>query len=289
MGDRLTSSRLMRRTIRLQRTLRETATAVLHYWNQSSVGLTAPLRGREAIADLESNIAESGESLLGAVERLGVAARPTLGDGGSWLTDALQASLRALKALARQLRYSSIAQDVFQLCDEVRGRAEALERINEPDRVRLLAALMVVEDATCAVEGYRALPAFAYVDEAYLAKYGLLQALQLGFDATQAVGELLGLRLRADRVAGGKVVKITRTLVAGHPLGGSYQGRAWEHFHDRGTAHEKSVLKIMSFDSHDPTNWTGQTHETNRLMNDGLAVICELLSQVLQRLDLDES
>jgi hypothetical protein len=98
------------------------------------------------------------------------------------------------------------------------------------------------------------------------------------------------LRLRADRVAGGKVIKITRTPVATHPLGGSYQGRRpWEHFHDRGTAHEKSVLKVMSFDSHDPTNWTGQTHETIRLMNDALAVIRKLLSQILQRLDLDES
>jgi hypothetical protein len=97
------------------------------------------------------------------------------------------------------------------------------------------------------------------------------------------------LRLRADRVAGGKVIKITRTLVASHPLAGSYQGRPWEHFHDRGTAHEKSVLKVMSFDSHDPTNWTGQTRETIRLMNDALVVIRKLLSQILQRLDLHES
>jgi hypothetical protein len=274
----------MRRTTQLQRTLRETATTVLHYWKQSSTTSTAPLAVREAIADLKSNIAESDENLMGAVERLGIAAGPALGHGGSWLTDALNATLSALNALARQLRYSSIAQDVLQLCDEVRDRAAALEGISEPDRVRLLAALMVVEDATCAIEGYRALPAFAYMDEAYLAKYGLLQALQLGFDAAQAVGEVVGLQLRADRVAGGKVVKITRTLVAGHPLGGSYQGRAWEHFHDRGSAHEKSVLKIMSFDSEDPTNWTGQTQQTFRLMNDGLAVIRELLSRILNNL-----
>jgi hypothetical protein len=144
-----------------------------------------PFLQQTGLAELESNIAETDESLLGAVERLGVAAGPTLGQGGSWLTDALQATLGALNALARQLRYSSIAQDVLHLCDEVRDRA-ALEGINEPDRVRLLAALMVVEDATCAVEGYRSLPPFAYVAEAYLAKYGLLQALQLGFDATPA-------------------------------------------------------------------------------------------------------
>jgi len=111
---------------------------------------------------------------------------------------------------------------------------------------------MVIEDATFAVEGFRALAPFSYVDEAYLAKYGVLQALQLGFDASEAVGEPLGLRLRADRSSGGEVVKITRTVVAGHPLGGSYRGRAWEHFHDRGSANDKSVLKIMSFDRHDP-------------------------------------
>ena len=54
----------------------------------------------------------------------------------------------------------------------------------------------------------------------------------------------------ADRAAGGRVLKITRTVVAGHPLGGSYRGRASEHFHDRGSAHDKSLLKIMSFDCH---------------------------------------
>ncbi len=125
------------------------------------------------------------------------------------------------------------------------------------------------------------------MDEAYLAKYGLLQALQLGFDAAEAVGAVLGLRLRADRVAGGKVVKITRTVVAGHPLGGSYRGRAWEHFHDRGSAHDKSVLKIMSFDSRDSTNWIGQAHQTIRLMDDGLAVMRDLLTRILSHLTND--
>lgn len=45
----------------------------------------------------------------------------------------------------------------------------------------LVAALMALEDAVSAVEGYVSMPPLGFVDEAYLSRFGLLQALQLGF------------------------------------------------------------------------------------------------------------
>ena len=146
----------------------------------------------------------------------------------------------------------------------------------------LLAALMVVEDATYAIEGYKAVAPFAHVDEGYLAKYGLLQALQVGFDGAEAVGEALGVELRADRQSGGKSVKVTRNIVAGHPIGGNMEGESWHHFHDRATAHDDSVIRVMSFSRKDPGHWTGQTILTSELIADGLDIMAELLRRSLR-------
>ena len=140
---------------------------------------------------------------------------------------------------------------------------------------------MVVEDAVSAIEGYAALPPFAHVDEAYLAKYGLLQALQVGFDGAEAVARVLGVRLRADGAAQGKDVKVARNIVAGHPIGGTMQGQSWHHFHDRATAHDKAVIRVMSFPRDDPENWTGQTIQTDELVTDGISVIVKVLRRAL--------
>jgi hypothetical protein len=158
------------------------------------------------------------------------------------------------------LHYSPVAHENLDLCDQMRRAPNVVADLDENQRNQLLSALMVVEDATCAIEGYRSLPQFGHVDEAYLAKYGLMQALQLGFDAAVSVGRVLGTEQRADT---------TR------------EGQSWQHYHDRASAHDKSVIKIMSFASRDATEWTGLTQSTVKLMDDGLVVIRDLLRVVL--------
>jgi hypothetical protein len=199
----------------------------------------------------------------------------------SWTTEPLRALIRYLLTLSRQLHYSPVAHENLDLCDQMRRAPNVVADLDENQRNQLLSALMVVEDATCAIEGYRSLPQFGHVDEAYLAKYGLMQALQLGFDAAVSVGRVLGTEQRADTTREGKSIKITRTVVAGHPLGGNMQGQSWQHYHDRASAHDKSVIKIMSFASRDATEWTGLTQSTVKLMDDGLVVIRDLLRVVL--------
>jgi hypothetical protein len=185
----------------------------------------------------------------------------------------------------RQYRRSPAAQDVIRLCDAVRVAAEEHGIDGNPNE---MAALIVVEDATMAVMGYEASPPFLHVDEAYLAKYGLLQGLQAGFDAAEAVGRSVGMRIRGDKVPGGKAVLVTRNIVAGQPVGGTMEGQTWHHVHDRQTVHNKSVIRVMSFSRRDPDQWTGQTVKTEDLIADGLAVIAELLRRAVAHLSVTD-
>jgi hypothetical protein len=275
------------RLTELRAKLRESVGAIISYWEQAPRATTAPVVVRDAIANLAARVDASDAALLRAVERLVRAAMSSVEDERQWTTEPLRALIRFLNVLTRQLRHSPAALDVLQLCRDIRESEAAVNTIDHSSQTRLLAALMVIEDATCAVEGYRALPPFRHVDEAYLAKYGLLQALQLGFDAAEDVGKVLGIRLRADAGERGKVVKMTRNVVAGHPVGGSMQGRAWEHFHDRASVHDKAVMKIMSFASGDSDHWTGQTQLTAQIISDGLTIIGDLLRRSIAELAPD--
>jgi hypothetical protein len=263
------------RLTELRAKLRESVGAIISYWEQAPRATTAPVVVRDAIANLAARVDASDAALLRAVERLVRAAMSSVEDERQWTTEPLRALIRFLNVLTRQL------------CRDIRESEAAVNTIDHSSQTRLLAALMVIEDATCAVEGYRALPPFRHVDEAYLAKYGLLQALQLGFDAAEDVGKVLGIRLRADAGERGKVVKMTRNVVAGHPVGGSMQGRAWEHFHDRASVHDKAVMKIMSFASGDSDHWTGQTQLTAQIISDGLTIIGDLLRRSIAELAPD--
>lgn len=188
--------------------------------------------------------------------------------------------LRGLYSIGRQFLRSADTQNVLGLCNDVRSAVEEKGHLSSHPN-ELMAALMVVEDAVNAIEGYAALPPFQHVDEAYLAKYGLLQALQVGFDAVEAVARCLGTKVRADAVAGGKTVKVARNIVAGHPIGGTMAGESWHHFHDRSTAHDKAVIRVMSFSRADPERWTGQTLATDELIADGVSVIATVLTRAL--------
>lgn len=80
---------------------------------------------------------------------------------------------------------------------------------------------------------------------------------------------------------GGKAVKIARNIVAGHPLGGNMQGESWHHFHDRATAHDRAVIRVMSFSRAEPERWTGQTLATDTLVTDAIGAIGKLLRRAL--------
>jgi hypothetical protein len=132
--------------------------------------------------------------------------------------------LRGLFSAAKRYLRSPDAQEALSLCNDIR------EAVDDPDRLdghpnELVADLMVVEDAIGAIEGYADAAPFNFVDEAYLAKYGLLQALQVAFDGAESAAKVLGVRLRADR-KGGKAAIVARNIVAGHPIGGNMDGES---------------------------------------------------------------
>lgn len=213
-----------------------------------------------------------------AAEELAGLVLPAHEAGAPWCDDSLGTLVLGLISVVRQYRYSPAAKKVLLLCEEISAAASA-QPLDLGVQTSLVAGLMLVEDATCAVEGYRAQPPFQQVDAAYLAKFGLLQALQLGFDGAERVCRTCGVKARADRSDEGKAVKITRTIVAGHPLGGNLASRRWYHFHDRQSAQDKDILRVMSFLEDDPEIWTGQSQSTTELMSNGLDVMAEILGQ----------
>jgi hypothetical protein len=195
-----------------------------------------------------------------------------------WSDPELTAIVTGLNSVLRQLRHSFAAQEVFRLCRTI-SQAASVKPLGDAEAARLVAALMVVEDATSALESYRAVTSFDHVDDAYLAKFALLQALQLGFDAAQNTCAAVGIKARADATAEGKSIKITRHIVAGHPLGGTMGGKNWLHFHDRSSAHDKDTIRVMSFLDSDPSTWTGQSQSARELIDNGLQVLLGLLQQ----------
>jgi hypothetical protein len=169
--------------------------------------------------------APGSDTLAVVIERFVAIAEPSLEPDCPWADAPVGIILRGLYFLARELRRTPEGQRPLVLCNAIRDAASTSAQFDgEPNE--LVAALMAVEDALSAIEGYFAFPPFAFVDEAYLAKYGLLQALQVGFDAAECVARVLGEKLRADKMPGGKVVLVARNIVAGHPIGGNMAGDA---------------------------------------------------------------
>jgi hypothetical protein len=272
----------------LERKLREVVASLCTYWEQAPGRQQVSVAVQDAFSRVETKLDSDPGQLLAAADRLVRVALPAIERHRSWVTKPLAALIPGLDSITRQLHYSLSAHTVLQLGEDVMSMADPLGTnvltLSKTDALRVAAAAHVIQDSVYAVESYRLHPPFRYVDEAYLAKYGLLQALQLGFAATEASAEAFGLRARADRQPGGKTVKVIRNVVAGHPLGGSLQGKAWQHFHDRQTAHDKSVLRIMSFASSGSGDWTGQTQQTQVLIDDGFAVMDGILTLVCTHL-----
>lgn len=261
---------------KLGRRSRAMAAALVEEWPHGAEP-SPPEDLREAAEAVRS---ASDDELAFALQRF-IVVVSTLGDSlVPWSDDALGALTRGLYSVARQHEHSPEAKQVFRLCTAISVAADGTGQL-DVHRNELRAARMVVEDAVSAIEGYAASPPFAHVDEAYLAKYGLLQAVQLGFDGAEAVARVLGTRVRADSVPGGRAAKIARNIVAGHPVGGTMASDSWHHFHDRSTAHDNAVIRVMSFSRTDPERWAGQTLATDELVTDGIAVIAEVLRRAL--------
>lgn len=268
----------------LQEQLRKLSHSTIDHWNVAPNAKSAPLKVRHAMANLATHLDAPDSSLLRAVERLVKSASSSVARKTVWTTESLRILILALNSYARQLRRSPLSKEILQLCTDVRENIPIRFHLDKNQLVRIQAALMVIEDAICAVEGYSSSQSFSHVDEAYLAKYGLLQALQLGFDATEALGKVVGLKLRADSSKGGKSVKIARNKVAGHPLKALIDSKPWDHFHDRSTAHEKSIIRVMSFAATDSTNWTGESLSTVQLIEDGLTTIRDKVLEIVEYL-----
>ncbi len=266
--------------------LRAMVEAALKYWEEAPGRSTASRRVQTAMGALPSALAGPDAEVIKAARRLAGAARPGLRAGKPWVTEPLRALVNGMLSALNKLDRNPAAQRILDLCDEVRQLWAALGEPADgsPEHLRALAGLMVLEDSVSAIEGYRAARRFASAGEAYLAKYGLLQAMQLAFDSMQAVAGALGVRLRPDRLPGGKVVLVTRNLVAGHPVGGTYRGSPHQHFHDRASAHDPAVIKVMSFQRDDPKEWSGQTLLTADLIANAYTVVTEGLERTCDHL-----
>jgi hypothetical protein len=266
--------------------LREMVSATARCWKAIPDQHSASNRVRAAMNALPSALTGSDPKLIKAARRLSVAALPGIRAGKQWTSEPLRALIEGMISALNILDRSPSALRVLDLCEQVRQlwseRAEPVD--GSPEHLRALAGLMVLEDSVSAIEGYPAASQFSSVDEAYLAKYGLLQAMQLSFDSVQAVAGAFGMRLRPDRLPGGKVVLVTRNLVAGHPVGGTYRGLPHQHFHDRASAHDAAIIKVMSFQRDDPKKWSGQTLLTIELISSAYSVITEALERVRDHL-----
>ncbi len=158
------------------------AKAILNYW--PSGGEAPPVVTGDAVSAVKD--ASDDASLATALRAFVDTASPSLEPKRIWADTPLGVLLRGLFSVAKQYLRSTDAQEALSLCNDIRAA------VDDPDRLaghpnELAAAIMVVEDAVAAIEGYADAAPFAFVDEAYLAKYGLLQALQVGFDGAESV------------------------------------------------------------------------------------------------------
>ena len=271
---------------RMAADLRAMVAAALRFWEAAPDRSTASKRVQTTMGSLPSVLAGPDTEVIKAARRLVSAAGPGVRAGRPWVTEPLRALINGMVSAVNKLERSPSAQRILDLCLELRQIRGALGEPADgsPEHLRALAGLMVLEDSVSAIEGYRTARRFVSVDEAYLAKYGLLQAMQLAFDSMQAVAGALGVRLRPDRLPGGKVVLVTRNLVTGHPVGGTYRGSPHQNFHDRASAHDPAVIRVMSFQRDDLKEWSGQTLLTADLIANAYTVVTEGLERICDHL-----
>jgi hypothetical protein len=116
------------------------------------------------------------------------------------------------------------------------------------------------------------------VGSAYLAKYGLLQAMQLQQLASETVAVALGfaeLKLQASNM-----VRLARHNAVGHPF--SNRGAQEDHFLDRSSILD-NVLKVMSF--RPDGSWYGRTEQIPALKRMQREIVAGYLSQIIEAVD----
>jgi hypothetical protein len=268
--------------------LRELADATVKYWEAVPDRSSASKQVEAAMDALPRVLAGSDADVINAARKLSAAALPGIRVGRQWVSEPLRALIEGMLSALNMLDRSPAALRVLDLCEEIRQLWAAGSEPAEgtPEHLRALAGLMVLEDSVSAIEGYQRVRRFRSADEAYLAKYGLLQAMQLAFDAAQAVAGAFGQQLKPDRLTGGKMVLVTRNLVAGHPVGDTYHRLPHQHFHDRASTHDPAVIKVMSFQSRNPTEWSGQTLLTTELITSAYSVVTGALERTRDHLQL---
>ncbi len=174
------------------------------------------------------------------------------------------------------------SDELTEVLADIYDAARRANRMQEGDAkdVQFVAAHFVLIDSQFAIESYTTMNEFADYKQAYLAKFGLLQALQNQLKAVEELATAIGEHVRMDRLPGVASVLVTRHIVAGHPLGGKVDGTKWQHFHDRGTVHDPAVIRVMSFEVTDPKNWTGQTILVAELLRDESAAVLTALTRL---------
>src|SRR5690349_5365267 len=108
--------------------------------------------------------------------------------------------------------------------------------------------------------------------------------MQLAFDSMQAGGGRSGVRIRPDPLA-------RRQGRLGDPQPGG-RSSCWrnlprfphQHFHDRASAYDPAVIRVMSFQQDNPKEWSGQTLLTADLIGNAYAVVTEGLERTRDHL-----
>lgn len=155
----------------------------------------------------------------------------------------------------------------------------------ESQDLAFVAAYFNCIDSSFAVESYEGIESFTDFKQAYLMKTGLLQSLQNMVKCVDQVARSVSVPIRVGRLEGMANVLMTRHIVAGHPLGGKVRGQSWQHFQDRASVDNPKLIKVMSFNSKKPEEWTGKTIQVVDLIDLTHQGINQVLSNVKEDLE----
>ena len=191
-----------------------------------------------------------------------------------------------LRRLPSSYRRSMTPDALTELLGEIyhQARSSAVFGEGDPDDLQFVAAHFTLIDSQYAIDSYTEVTAFRDYREAYLMKFGLLQALQNQLKSVEEVADAVGRPRRIDRLDGVAMILVTRHIVAGHPLRSNVDGTVWRHFHDRGSVHDPTMIRVMSFAADDPAEWTGRTVMVADLLRDQAAAVETVLRETLGRL-----
>jgi hypothetical protein len=174
-------------------------------------------------------------------------------------------------------------EELTDISGQIYHSARTAKQFEEGDPVDLqfVASHFTLIDSQYAIDSYSELKQFRDFREAYLMKFGLLQALHNQLKSVEEIASSVNRPRKLDRLDGVASILVTRHIVAGHPLRSNVDGTVWRHFHDRGSVHDPTVIRVMSFEAIHPENWTGRTVVVADLLRDQATAVESALSEVL--------